>query len=100
MHADTNSIRGFSGSNIDLGTDIRAAAAALCRDLGPSVTDALGPVGARFAHALGDAAEALMTSVNKLGDEVLSHGSATAAAAGQYDEAELRAQARVANLTV
>ena len=41
-----------------------------------------------------------MTSVNKLGDEVLSHGSATAAAAGQYDEAELRAQARVANLTV
>jgi hypothetical protein len=100
MHADTDAIRGYAGATTDLASDLRAAAAALSHDVGPTVTDAFGPVGARFARALADATEALMTTVTTLGDDVTAYGTATAAAAGQYDHAETRARANVAQVVV
>ena len=98
MHADTDAIRGYGGATVDLGTDLRAAATALSRDLGPTVVDAFGPVGARFAQALADAADALMRSVARIGDDVVTHGTAISAAAGQYDDVETHARARIAQV--
>jgi hypothetical protein len=95
MHADTDAIRGYGGATIDLGADLRGAVAALSTDLGPTVTDAFGPVGARFAQALADAAEALMTCMTKIGDDIATSGTATIAAARDYDDVEQRAGAQI-----
>lgn len=98
MHADTDAIRGFAGATADLGADLRAAAAAWSPDLGPTIADAFGPVGARFAQALTDAIESVARSVSRIGDDVVTHGSATTAAACRYDDAELSAREQVSRV--
>jgi len=98
MHADTDAIRRYGGATVDLGADLRAAAAALPHNLGPTVAGAFGPVGARFAQALADAAEALMTGMATIGDNVVTHGAAASAAARRYDDVETLARARIAQV--
>jgi hypothetical protein len=100
MHADTDTIRGYGAATIDLGTDLHAAAAVLSRDLGPTVAAAFGPVGARFASALAGAAEALVTSVTRIGDDVVASGAATTAAAAQYNDVEARSRAQIARIAM
>ena len=100
MQADTDAIRGYGRATVDLGADLRAAAAALPRDIGSTLAAAFGPVGARFAQALADAAEALMTGMVRTGEDVMRHGSATVVAAWQYNEVETRSRARIAQVRV
>jgi hypothetical protein len=96
MHADTDAIRAYGTATTELSTDLRSAAALLTRDLGPTVAAALGPVGARFAEALTDAAAGLLTSVTRVGDDVAAAGTATEAAARDYDDAEMHARTKIA----
>jgi hypothetical protein len=96
MHADTDAIRAYGTATTELSADLRAAAALLGRDLGPTVSAVFGPVGARFAAAVADAATALATSVTKIGDDVAAAGTATVAAARDYDDAEMHARTKVA----
>jgi hypothetical protein len=98
MHADTDAIRAYGTAATELSADLRAAAAILARDLGPTVAAALGPVGARFAEALTDAAAGLQTDVSRIGDDVMAAGTATAAAARDYDDAEMHARTKVAQV--
>jgi hypothetical protein len=100
MQADTDAIRGYGRATVDLGADLRAAAAALPSDLGSTVAGAFGPVGAGFAQALAGAAEALMTGMVRTGEDVMRHGSATEVAAWRYDDVETRSLARIAQVKV
>jgi hypothetical protein len=96
MHADTDAIRAYGTATTELSADLRTAATLLAGDLGPAVAAALGPVGARFAEALADAAAGLLTNVTRIGDDVAAAGSATVAAARDYDNAELHARTKIA----
>ena len=96
MHADTDAIRSYGTATTELSTDLRSAAAILARDLGPTVAAALGPVGARFAEALAEAAAGLLTDVTRIGDDVAAAGTATVAAARDYDDAEIHARTKIA----
>jgi hypothetical protein len=96
MHADTDAIRGYTGATAELCTDLRAAAALLTENLGPTVAAAFGPVGTRFAAALADAAAGLLADVTRISDELDGSGTAMLATADRYDDAEERAQAHIA----
>jgi|SRR3954469_11882551 hypothetical protein len=98
MYADTVAIRGYSAATTDLSAELQATAAALSRDLAPTVTAAFGPVGARFAQALADAAGALTRSVTQVGSDLAAHGTASAAAAGELDGVEARTQAHIVRI--
>jgi hypothetical protein len=96
MHADTDAIRGYGTATSDLGADLRAAVIPLSSVATATVTNALGPIGARFAKALADAADALVASLTQIGDDVVAAGTATTAAAADFDETERRAQTHIA----
>jgi hypothetical protein len=98
MHADTVAIRGYSTAALDLSADLQAAAAALSRDLAPAVTGAFGPVGARFAQALAEAAASLTRGVTNVGDHLAAHGTTSGVAAGAFDDVESRTQARIVRI--
>lgn len=100
MHADTDAIRSYGRTTSDLSTDLQAAVAVLSRDLGPTVADALGPIGARFARALTSAADALVADVSRIADDMVAHGTAAATAAGHYDDVEARARDQVARVAI
>lgn len=61
-----------------------------------TVTDAFGPIGARFAQAVADAAAALVASLTQICDDVVAAGAATTAAAAGFDDSERRSQTRIA----
>jgi hypothetical protein len=79
-----------------MSTDLRAAAAVLAGDVGPTVVAAFGPVGARFAAALAEAATGLACHVTTIADDVTNAGAATTAAASAYDDVEHRTHAELA----
>jgi uncharacterized membrane protein len=98
MHADTDAIRAYGRTTSNLANELHAAAAALASDLGATLADAFGPVGARFAAALADATTRLANSVTKIGDEVAASGAATTAAAGDYVDVETYSRAQIATV--
>ncbi len=96
MHADTDAIRRYGTATSDLGADLHAAVAPLSSVATATVTNTFGPIGARFAQALADAAEALVASLTQIGDDVAAAGTATTAAAADFDDTERRSQTRIA----
>lgn len=100
MHADTEAIRAYGKVTTELSTDLRAAAAVLARDVGPTVLATFGPVGARFAAALADAAAGLADRATTIADNVTMSAAATTAAASAYDDVEHRAQAELARTRI
>ncbi len=96
MHADTDEIRNYGRSTSQLSDDLRAAAALLARDLGPTVTAAFGPVGTRFAAALAEAISTLEHTVIEIGDDLDASGAATVATAHRFDGVEEHASAQIA----
>lgn len=100
MHGDTDAIRAYGGATTNLAADLRAAATALSADLRDTVADAFGPIGARFAAALAEAATGLSERVRTIGDDMAASGAATAAAAGDYDDVEARSRAQIARVVM
>jgi hypothetical protein len=100
MHADTEAIRAYGTATTTMSTDLRTAAAVLARDVGPTVVAAFGPVGARFAAALTDAAARLACRVITVADDVTNSAAATTATASAYDEVEHQAQAELARTRI
>lgn len=96
MHADTNAIRAYATATADLAGQLHAAAALLGRDNGAIVTEALGPVGVRFAAALTAAASGLAARVAAIGEHMSTSGTAATDAAGGYDDVEERSRAQIA----
>lgn len=95
MQADTDAIRGYGRHTTELTADLRAAAALLGTDVGPTVAAAFGPVGARFASALAGAAADLRDGVTRIGEHLAATGTATTAAASDYDDTEARSRAQL-----
>jgi len=98
MHADTDAIRSCGGTTSDLGWDIQGIATALSAVAAPTVTEAFGQVGSRFAAALAEAAANLANAVARIGEAMTSSGAATTAAAISYDDVERRSRAAITRL--
>ncbi|MGE5693832.1 MAG: hypothetical protein ACM4D3_00905 [Candidatus Sericytochromatia bacterium] len=98
MHADTDAIRDYGTATSDLGADLHAAVAPLRSVAAATVTAAFGPIGSRFAQTVAYAADALSKRLNQIGDDVMAAGSATTAAAADFDDTERCSQTHIAHV--
>jgi len=95
MLADTDAIRALGSANSTHAADLAAVAATLSA---VPVTATLGPVGARFVSALAEAAADGARAVVALSD-LLTESSTTAyAVATTYEDADVGAGGRIAEV--
>ena len=94
MHVNTEALRSYGASAGTRATDIAAVAAALSESA-PMLAGSFGPVGTGFAAAVAEATSALAGSLTTIADDVTSAGSASAAAALAFDDADGVARRRL-----
>ncbi|WP_319445879.1 MULTISPECIES: hypothetical protein [unclassified Mycobacterium] len=91
MLADTSAIHAFGAAQTRHAADLAAVTARLASAGGSLSPDALGPVGARFLAALGDAVAREARLVAGLGERVAAAGATAQTNADAYGATEHRA---------